>query len=189
MAPGPIPVESVIVPFVSVEKTLLKVEADLAEGDTAKARQRLTSLVSAFPERLDVREHLARVCRLQGDLVQAGRWSYLAVERNESEVASFEKATRNPINRMRALQWPSSPEQAETPIARERLATLLEHARAQARDGDLRYEELADRTWQPPSSMRDRASDAVAISLVVVVLLLFLIGVVNGAVTVFSWLR
>ena len=90
---------------------------------------------------------------------------------------------------MRALQWPSSPEQAETPIARERLAALLEHARAQARDGDLRYDMLADRTWQPPTSMRDRAFDAVAISLVVVVLLLFLIGVVNGAVTVFSWLR
>jgi Flp pilus assembly protein TadD len=58
-----------MVPVVSVERTLLRVEADLANGDTAMARRRLTSLVGAFPERSDVREHLARVCRMQGDLV------------------------------------------------------------------------------------------------------------------------
>lgn len=75
---------SAIVLVVSVEKTLLKVEADPAEGDTAKARQRLTSLVSAFPERLDVREHLARVCRLQED---GGRQ------------ADGATSARNPLNR------------------------------------------------------------------------------------------
>lgn len=173
---------------VSVEKTLLKVEADLAAGDTAKARQRLTSLFAAFPGRLDVREHLARVCRLQGDLVQAGRWSYLSEERIDAKVARFEKATRNPIDRMRALQWPSGPEQAPTAVARLRLATLLEQARAQTRDRGLRYENLAGPSWRPPRTTRERVSGAAAMAVLVAVLLLFVVGVVNGAVTVLSWL-
>jgi hypothetical protein len=156
---------SAIVQIVSVEKTLRRVDADLAEGNTAKARERLSSLVGAFPERLDVREYLARVCRLEGDSVQAGRWSYLAEERIESEVSSFEHATRNPVNRMRALQWPLSPGQAATAVAHDRLEALLEQARTKTGDRHLRYDT------------------------VVILLLLFLIGVVDGVVTVFSWLR
>ena len=174
---------------VSVERTLLKVEADLAEGDTAKARQRLTSLLAAFPERLDVRARLAQVCRLQGDAVQAGRWGYLAEERHEAEVSAFEKATQDPVKRMRALQWPSDPQRAATAVARERLGALLAEGRAQTRDPGLRYDTVADRTWRPPRTMRDRARDAAGATLVVAVLLLFLVGVIEGAVTVVSWLR
>jgi hypothetical protein len=178
-----------MVPVVSVERTLLRVEADLAEGDTAMARRRLTSLVGAFPERLDVREHLARVCRMQGDLVQAGRWSYLADERDPIEVATFEKATRRSVKRMRALQWPSAPERASTAVARERLSGLLEQAREQTGKRDLRYETLSARDWQPPRSKRERLGEAVALTIAAVVLVLFVIGVLDGIATAVSWVR
>lgn len=178
-----------MVPKVSVERTLLRVEADLAKGDTAMARRRLTSLVGAFPERLDVREHLARVCRLQGDLVQAGRWSYLADDRDPIEVAAFETATPRSVKRMRALQWPSAPERASTAVARERLSGLLEQARERTGRRNLRYETLRARGWQPPRSKRDRLGEVVALTAMVVILVLFVIGVANGIATVVSWLR
>ncbi len=77
----------------SVEKTLQRVDGDLAAGNAALARQRLTSLIVAFPESLEVREQLAHVCRLQGDVLQAGRWSYLADERVADEIEKFEQTT------------------------------------------------------------------------------------------------
>lgn len=178
-----------MVPIVSVERTLLRVEADLANGDTAMARQRLTSLVGAFPQRLDVREHLARVCRMQGDLVQAGRWSYLADERDAIEVAAFEKATPRSVKRMQALNWPSAPERASTAVARKRLSDLLEQAREQTGKRHLRYETLRARDWQLPRSKRERLGDAVALTIVATVLVLFVIGVLDGIATVASWVR
>lgn len=174
---------------VSVERTLQRVQADLADGDTAMARRRLTSLVAAFPERLDVREHLARVCRLQGDHVQAGRWSYLADERHPAEVAAFEQATPDPVKRMRALQWPVAPDAASTAVARERLRDLLEQARRKKGDDGLTYETLSGGQWQPPLSRRERWGNAVAVTVFAVVLALFVIGVVTGAATVWSWIR
>jgi hypothetical protein len=178
-----------MVPAVTVERTLLRVEADLANGDTAMARRRLTSLVGAFPERLDVREHLARVCRMQGDLVQAGRWSYLADEPEPDEAAGFERATPRLVKRMQALQWPSTPEQASTAAARERLSALLEQAREQTGKRGLRYETLSTQDWRPPRSKRERLGHLVALAVVVVVLLVFVIGLVNGIATIASWLH
>jgi hypothetical protein len=178
-----------MVAVVSVERTLLRVEADLAQGDTAMARRRLTSLVGAFPERLDVREQLARVCKMQGDLVQAGRWSYLADERDPVEVAAFEKATPRAVKRMRALQWPSAAERASTAFSRERLSELLQLAREQTGKHDLRYETLTARDMQPPRSKRERLGDAVGVTAVAGVLVLFIIGVLDGIATVVSWLR
>jgi hypothetical protein len=39
---------------------------------------------------MDLREKLAHVYRLQGDLVQAGRWTYLADERARAQPSNFE---------------------------------------------------------------------------------------------------
>jgi len=48
---------------VPVEQTLARVEAELARGDTAMAKQRLRGLIGSYPHRLDLRERLARVYR------------------------------------------------------------------------------------------------------------------------------
>ncbi|HET9655283.1 MAG TPA: DUF6584 family protein [Kineosporiaceae bacterium] len=45
----------------TVEQTLVKVEADLAAGDVPMARQRLQGLVGSFPQRLDLRERPAEL--------------------------------------------------------------------------------------------------------------------------------
>jgi hypothetical protein len=161
-----------------VEITLSKVDADLAAGDLAMACRRLRGLVASFPDRLDLRERLAHIYRLRGDLTQAGRWSYLASERNAREIEAFEKSTIDPLQRMHVLMWPAEPEDATTPTARQRLAALLDDARARTRDTGLTYAEL--RSGMPSRARRAVVTDRILIAVVLLVLGPFLIGVIDG---------
>ncbi|WP_432571662.1 DUF6584 family protein [Kineococcus sp. SYSU DK005] len=110
-----------------MEQTLTKAAADLAAGRTTPARQRLRGLVASFPERLDLREHLADTYCRAGDAAQAGRWSYLSADRDEREVAAFERIYRDPFARMKALAWRTS-EDSAGPLAATRLRALREQA-------------------------------------------------------------
>jgi hypothetical protein len=42
-----------------------------------------------LPHRLDARERLADLCRLEGDRVEAGRWSYLNEQRDPDLLAGL----------------------------------------------------------------------------------------------------
>ncbi|WP_432543361.1 DUF6584 family protein [Kineococcus sp. SYSU DK002] len=110
-----------------VDQTLTKVAADLAAGRTTLARQRLRGLVASFPDRLDLRDQLAAAYRRDGDLAQAGRWSYLSTHRDEREVAAFERTYRGPFAQMKALRWRTS-EDSAGPHAAARLRAVREAA-------------------------------------------------------------
>jgi len=173
---------------VSVDKTLAKVEADLAAGDLVMACRRLQGLVGSFPHRLDLRERLAQVYRQRGDQVRAGRWSYLAEQRVPVEVAAFEKSARRPVQRMRALAWVTAPETASTAVARQRLADLLEVARINNRDQGLTYEELrsATSTTTDRATLTGRIFVAMVITVLCVACVLTLVGLLYGAWVVLS---
>ncbi|QFZ22873.1 DUF6584 family protein [Saccharothrix syringae] len=164
-----------------VEVTLRRAAEEVGRGDLAsvlRARQRLVGLVTSFPDRLDLRERLAEVYRLLGDAAQAGRWSYLAEERDEAEVAAFERAYRTPMARLAALNWTGGEEAAATRTARDRLVALHAEATEQLR----RELVVAD----------DRDSSPVANVLVllglVVVLLCFVVGAVTLVMGAFRWM-
>ena len=165
----------------TVERTLERVEEDLRVGDVAMARTRLSSLVRSLPQRLDARERLADVCRLSGDLVEAGRWSYLSKHRDEAEVAAFERACgKDPVRIMRALRWRSSEEAATTEVARQRLLDVRARAEAKAGrtlDWSDKGREAGDPWWK----------DAFGVGCLVASLALFTL-VVIGAVTVVGWI-
>ena len=115
-----------------MDRTLVQVEVDLGEGRLALARQRLRGLVGSLPFRLDLRMLLAEVYRREGDLAQAGRWSYLDGGRLDHEVAAFERAYgQDPVQMMKALSWPGEETEAGSPLARERLRALRARAEAQ----------------------------------------------------------
>ena len=117
-----------------MERTLARVDADLRAGNVQMARTRLDSLVRSLPHRLDARDRLADVCRLEGDLVEAGRWSYLSEHPDPAEVAAFEHACGdNPVRIMRGLRWPGPDEAAATEHAQVRLLDV--RARAEAKAG------------------------------------------------------
>jgi hypothetical protein len=100
-----------------------RVDADLAQGHTAPAIQRLSSLVAAHPTDLDLRQRLAAVHRQVGNLVEAGRWSYLSPAADPAETTAFERAYPVPARRLRALRWPDRG-YAATEFARTRLTAL-----------------------------------------------------------------
>ena len=88
-----------------VELTLARASEDLAAGRHGLARQRLTDLQRTYPCRLDVRERLAEVFRVEGIPDQAGRWTYLSEEPDPAEIAAFELAYGgDPVRLMRAPQ-------------------------------------------------------------------------------------
>ncbi|MFF3064900.1 DUF6584 family protein [Oerskovia sp. NPDC057915] len=165
----------------SVERTLARVEEDLNVGDAAMARTRLTSLVRSLPHRLDARERLADVCRLDGDLVEAGRWSYLAERRDEREMAAFERACGNdPVRIMRALRWRAAEQYATSDVARQRLLDVRGRAEAKAGrtlDWSDRGREVGDPWWHDAFAVGCLVTGVVLLALVVI-----------GAGTVIGWI-
>jgi len=166
---------------VPADQTLARARAELAAGETGRARQRLRGLSSTYPARLDVRLELAAAYRVEGDVAQAGRWSYLSPERDADEVSAFLAATTDPVSRMRAMRW-SGPEDAAGPWARDRLVELRTAAEAHT-GGPVAWR--SDRPRPPgPSAVGSALGTAgcfVAVSVLVAL-------VVIGAVTVVRWI-
>jgi hypothetical protein len=108
-----------------------RVATDLARGHTHPAIQRLHTLIADHPSDLDLRRQLAAVYRSTGNLVEAGRWSYLDENADSGELTAFEQAFP-PARRRAALRWP---EQALPPteFVRERLSALPSEQNAAAR--------------------------------------------------------
>lgn len=163
----------------TVERTLARAADDVAAGDVRLARRRLRDLVVAFPRDLTVRDALAAVYRLEGDVPQAGRWSYLADERDESEAEAFRRRyADDPVLIMRALAWRGSEDDAPTDTARRRLAEVrLDAERATG----------VPQTWEDPRvpeprwSWGERAGCALLVLVGVGVVVLLLAGIVDLA--------
>ncbi|WP_127571286.1 DUF6584 family protein [Georgenia faecalis] len=169
-----------------VERTLLRAEEDLRAGRTALARQRIRGLVASMPERLDLRERLAQVYRAEGDLAQAGRWSYLSEYRYPAEEAAFGRLCGgDPVRMMRALSWRAAEDDAATETARGRLRAL--RAEAEMRAGgpvdwaDPRYPES-------PRGWLDRLATPILILVGGAWLVVVIPGAVEAVGAVIGWL-
>jgi hypothetical protein len=108
-----------------------RVAADLARGSTHPAIQRLSSLVAAYPNDLDLRRRLAAVHRRVGNRIQAGRWDYLTIGADRRDTHAFERAFPSAVARLREVRWPLRAGQAATAYARKRLAKLMAAAAAE----------------------------------------------------------
>lgn len=109
-----------------------RVANDLAKGHTHPAKQRLHSLIAAHPTDLDLRRQLADVYRQTGDLVEAGRWSYLDEAADPFELLAFERSYPSPAGRRAALRWPADA-LPPTDYVRRKLAELPLPPAARAR--------------------------------------------------------
>lgn len=111
-----------------------RVAADLARGFTHPAIQRLSSLVAAYPNDLDLRRRLAAVHRRVGNRIQAGRWDYLTIGADSRDTQAFERAFPSAVARLREVRWPYRASEAATAYARRRLAKLIAAAEAERPD-------------------------------------------------------
>ena len=167
---------------VTVERTLAKVDEDLRAGDVQMARTRLKSLVLSLPHRLEARERLADVYRLDGNLVEAGRWSYLSEHPDPAEVAAFEQACgNNPVRIMRGLRWPG-PDETAAATEHAQLRLLDVRARAEAKAG--KKLEWTDRGRDIGTRGEGNASGVGCVVGIVVLITLVAIGVA----TIIDWI-
>lgn len=165
----------------SEKETLARVAEDLAAGRRPLARQRLRGLVGALPQRLDLREQLAELYRADGDLAQAGRYSYLAEQRDPAEVAAFERAYQeDPVRMMKALGWRGPEADAATETARGRLRALRSRAEAQL---GVPVDWEMPRHGPPAGSTRgDRIVEAGCTLIAIVVILLVIAGLISAGI-------
>lgn len=102
---------------------LARVKADLDQGHTFLAARRLRTYLANEPHNLKARELLASIYRQTGNLVEAGRWSFLAQEVHPAELAAFERANPSPWLRLRLLHFSADPA-ILPPAAQDRLRVL-----------------------------------------------------------------
>jgi hypothetical protein len=112
---------------VAKPKVVTRVENDLRLGHTHSAIQRLRTYLANHPDDLETRRLLANIYRRTGNLVEAGRWSYLSDDLRVEELVAFERANPSPWLRLRMLRYPGRPE-ALRPGSRERLNDLIKQA-------------------------------------------------------------
>jgi hypothetical protein len=176
----------------SLENVLSQVEEDLAHGFTFPAQQRLNTLVREHPLDLDLRSRLGEVHLRTGNLVEAGRWSYLDDDPDPVAVRAFERAYPHPRARWEALHWPAGPEAAEAEHARKRLDVLALQARSATPRLDRRERRSEDRRREntgPPEPERWLTSARVWIPALWLVLGVAVLAVwFVGAVTIVGWL-
>jgi hypothetical protein len=106
---------------------LARVKSDLDQGYTFLATRRLRTYLANQPHDLEIRAVLADVYRQTGNLVEAGRWSFLTAEVRPEELAAFERANPSPWLRLRLLQFSADPAILPQP-AQDRLRVLTVQA-------------------------------------------------------------
>jgi Family of unknown function (DUF6584) len=109
---------------VAKSDVLARVKNDLAQGHTYVAIQRLRTLLAVDPDDLEVHQVLADVYRQTGNLVEAGRWSFLTGQPHPDELAAFERAHPDPWLRLRLIRWHGDPVLLPNAAARARLSAL-----------------------------------------------------------------
>lgn len=111
----------------SKETVLARVEADLAERDFGKARDRLNTLVVEYPDDLDLRARLATVYDALGLPAMAGRFWFFQEERTghgAKAVVAFERSCGgDALLMLSALKFQGDPDRMPT-HARARLDAL-----------------------------------------------------------------
>jgi hypothetical protein len=113
---------------VAKSDVLARVKNDLALGHTYTAIQRLRTLVAVDPDDLELHRLLAEVYRQTGNLVEAGRWSFLTEDARPEELAAFERANPDPWLRLRLVGWSGDPATLPNAAAWNRLWALRQAA-------------------------------------------------------------
>lgn len=161
-----------------VDQTLSRVREDLAAGQTGRARQRLRGLVASFPDRVEFRSLLATTYRDDGQLAEAGRWSYLDPDADPNELAAFLAAHPDPVQRVRQIRWRDAvPVEAAGPVGAARLTELRAAAEA-ATGGPVAWQHDRARPPAGHETVGDRLLVAGCLAGVGLVLLLACIGAV-----------
>jgi hypothetical protein len=171
------------------ERTLARIERDLAEGDLGQARDRLHGLIVTYPDDLTLREKLGDVYwRLQYPAM-AGRYWYLEEEKSPDMVracAAFVGACGNdPVQMLLALKFRGNVAAIRNTFAGRTLQALQERAR-QERNCTIDFGRRGSEKYNYTRRYRSRGWWLLISSLVGALVALALMVV--GLVTVLQWI-
>ena len=120
-----------------IEKTLEKIDADVASGDLGKARDRLHGLLATYPEDLALRRRLGDVYWQLQYPAMAGRYWYLEESKTPDMVAACEAFERScggsPFHLLLALRFQGNVEAISDTYAGRKLLALQERVRDENR--------------------------------------------------------
>ena len=164
------------------ERTLEKVEAEIAAGKLGIARDRLHGLVNSFPCDLALRSRLGDVCAGLGYPIEAGRFWYLdnnPTPEMAQSIAAFEKhCESDPTIIFRNLRLKCSAEELTDTAAVEKVAKLIS--------------ECVSRGLKPPNCTRPTKStpwkDRLFLCGCVTLLVLGIVLTAIGIATVYKWI-
>lgn len=170
----------------SMDEVLARVDRDLSRGHTHLAMQRLASLTVSFPHDLEIRERRAALNRQIGNLPEAGRWGFLTETVEPAEIAAFERAHPRAWDRLHLVRLRADPTKALGPLARQRLAGLVEQANREE-PGKVVLTKVGPE-HRPPTSAREKVRAVLAFvgcALVVVGVLDIIALAVVGVITIY----
>lgn len=99
-------------------------------GHTHLATRRLRTYLVLEPTDVAARRLLSSVYRQTGNLVEAGRWSFLCDgEPRADELAAFVRANPSPYLRLKLLNWTAPADKLPDAAARDRFAALQKDSR------------------------------------------------------------
>lgn len=115
------------------EKTLNRIEGDIASGDYGKARDRLHGLIATYPDALTLRRRLGDVYRQLQHPAMAGRYWYLEEDRSpemDAACGAFEQSCGDdPVQMLLALKFRGDVEAIADTFAGRTLLALQERAK------------------------------------------------------------
>jgi len=115
------------------EKTLSRIEGDIASGDYGKARDRLHGLIATYPDALELRRRLGNVYGQLQYPAMAGRYWYLEEDRSpamDAACCAFEESCGDdPVQMLLALKFRGDFEAIADTFAGRTLLALQDRAR------------------------------------------------------------
>jgi len=171
------------------DKTLSVIEREIAAGDLGKARDRLQGLLLTYPSDLSIRHRLGDVFwRLQYP-EKAGQYWFLRDSDSEDVVAAKHAFERrfgdSPALMLHELRYRGGLEAIDGTYAGDTMRAL---ARRAGVDEQALREMLAPRKLIRPRPNLRQAGVAVGLGFVgFTILLLILLGLINGVATVIRW--
>lgn len=171
------------------EKTLDRIENDIASGDYGKARDRLHGLIATYPDAFDLRRKLGDVYWQLQYPAMAGRYWYLEEHRSpEMAIAcrAFEESCGDdPVQMLLALKFRGDIASSRDTFAGRTLLALQDRAKEE-RDCHIEFGKRGREKYQYTSQHQSKSRWLVTGCLVGSLAILGLVGV--GLVTVLQWI-
>lgn len=182
----------------SLEQTLDQIEHDIQTGDLGKARDRLHGLIVNYPDNLELRKQLGQVYWQLQMPEMAGRYWYLEEHKTEPMLTAckrFEAQFGNdPALILFAIKFKGNVDAIKDTYPGKSLLGLDFRAREKhwwyvvfRKRGSKKFLQRTNRDSRE-DSIRASVIKWGCIVVVIFVILLFLVGVIDGIVTAAKWL-